>query len=437
MNKRLKEVYPYYTLLHYDGSKSRFSKFQDDVYGSIWYALFQTVLQGKSSSPERKKTSFTFVQPEQVIKSRYPHLELIKYNGSTEKIATFKNTKCGEIFTDTFKRVRSGRGRCDCETYTGLSFEQLSSQLNNRWNFIKLIEYKGYRSKESVFEDIDFGIFKNCYHGVYQHGTSHPERGKTFSKLEYKFSKILLKHNITFLTKQKFEGEGKSFKEADFVIPENNIVVEVDGLWVHCEKSIPNNLYHIEKREHFDKFNYQTLFFRENEIHRKPKVVESIMLNRLSLLKNIKRLDSLEIKKVDNLSTKTFVNQNSLKFYKKGHNIGLYFKNQLLFLCTFKVKKNKVMVYYNVIKNGEQNSSDYVNLVTKHLTNTYKRSIEIVLDYRYDDISLYKNYKVKSEFLNYYYMKSYNVYPKRYQKIDNSFAKIYDAGQIQLRFTQL
>lgn len=68
----------------------------------------------------------------------------------------------------------------------------------------------------------------------------------------------------------------------DFRIPSHNLIVEANGLYHHREELYGKN-YHLERKNIFEARGYRSLFFLEDEIRNRPKVVESIIRNALKL----------------------------------------------------------------------------------------------------------------------------------------------------------
>jgi very-short-patch-repair endonuclease len=100
---------------------------------------------------------------------------------------------------------------------------------------------------------------------------SYPKKS---TEIENCIENILLSNNIDF-KKEITIGKYRS----DFII--DNLIIEANGNYWHSDQFIAKN-YHKEKRDFYIQSGYKPLFFCEDEILEKTKIVESIILNKLS-----------------------------------------------------------------------------------------------------------------------------------------------------------
>lgn len=79
----------------------------------------------------------------------------------------------------------------------------------------------------------------------------------------------------------------KKFKDTkykpDFLIEDNKLIIECDGIFWHSDRMIKDYKYHFKKLLEYKKHGYSCLFFRSDEIINKPNIVRSIIVNKLGL----------------------------------------------------------------------------------------------------------------------------------------------------------
>src|SRR5690606_36201745 len=108
---------------------------------------------------------------------------------------------------------------------------------------------------------------------------------KRKTPIERTIENLLKVNNIKYIH-DKLLADSKSKFRPDFLIPSCNLIVECDGLYWHSDK-FKDRKYHKNKIEEYRNLGYKSLFFREDEILTRPKIVESIILNKLGKSKRI------------------------------------------------------------------------------------------------------------------------------------------------------
>lgn len=73
----------------------------------------------------------------------------------------------------------------------------------------------------------------------------------------------------------------------DIVLEKEKIVIECDGLYWHSDARMSSNSYHSKKRKAYTAAGYRSLFFREDELNKKPNLCKSIIENCLKSNKKI------------------------------------------------------------------------------------------------------------------------------------------------------
>lgn len=179
-------------------------------------------------------------------------------------------------------------------------------------------------------EDVDFSDsrFRTLIH----------EYGFDIAKKMEKYTSSLEKIIQLWLEENKIEYRKRRISSyiPDFII--GNVVLELDGLYWHCDKICEDNHYHFKKREEYVRQNYTPLFFRENEIRDKLPIVKSIILNKLG--KSIKvGARKCEILILDRKIGNKFLEDNHLMGPGNGIHYALSYENKIV--AVFQVKRIK------------------------------------------------------------------------------------------------
>jgi hypothetical protein len=129
--------------------------------------------------------------------------------------------------------------------------------------------------------------------------------------------------------------------ELDVYIPEFKLAIEFNGLWWHNELYKPIN-YHMNKTELCEKKNIQLIHIWEDDWDINKDYIKSLILNKLKVLNKNININECNIKVINN------VNENFiLKDISDSFKLGLFFKNELIALMSFKEKENKnYQLYY-------------------------------------------------------------------------------------------
>jgi len=130
-------------------------------------------------------------------------------------------------------------------------------------------------------------------------------------------------------------------KELDIYLPEINLAFEFNGLYWHSEIYKDKN-YHKDKTELCNKNNIRLYHIWEDDWLYKKDIVKSMILNKLGKSKNKIFARKCVIKVIDdNKKIKDFLDNNHIQgFVGSSVKIGLYYKNELVSLMTFKKNKN-------------------------------------------------------------------------------------------------
>ena len=123
-------------------------------------------------------------------------------------------------------------------------------------------------------------------------------------------------------------------KELDIYLPDLNLAFEFNGLYWHSE-IYKDKLYHYNKTKECEKLGIQLIHIWEDDWLYKNKIVKSMIINKLSRSISI-FARKCSIKEVDNISVKSFLNENHIQgFVGSKVKIGLYYNDELVSLMTF------------------------------------------------------------------------------------------------------
>lgn len=108
------------------------------------------------------------------------------------------------------------------------------------------------------------------------------------------------------------------------------VYINVDRLCLDSEPNKPKD-YYFRLRKHFEDNNLQFLQFREDEIRDKPKIVKSIILSTLNILSNKINARDCEVRPIDSITSKQFLESNHLMGnYVAAKSYGLFYQDELL-----------------------------------------------------------------------------------------------------------
>src|SRR5690606_32739401 len=124
------------------------------------------------------------------------------------------------------------------------------------------------------------------------------------SNIENIISLFLDKHNIKYTFNKKLHKD--YIEKPDFLIQNNNLIIECDGIYYHKDKIKNNKNWHKERQEKYKKLGYSSLFFREDEILEKTEIVESIIIAKLGLITNRVYARKCKVKEIDLKTSSTF-----------------------------------------------------------------------------------------------------------------------------------
>lgn len=212
--------------------------------------------------------------------------------------------------------------------------------------------------------------------------------------------------------------------ELDIYVPEKKIAIEFDGLLYHSygksEYAIYNNLEenkkeHLTKTELCEKQGIQLFHIFENEWIdiNKRNIWKSVIKNKLGLITNKIYARKCEIKKIDDLAKKNFLNDNHLQGNcSSSINLGLFYNNELVSIMTFGKSRFSDEYKYELLRFCNKINTIVVGSASKllkHFIKQYGKNIISYANRRWSIGSLYE--KIGFIFFinrepNYFYFKT-------------------------------
>jgi very-short-patch-repair endonuclease len=266
------------------------------------------------------------------------------------------------------------------------------------------------------------------------------------SSIEQVIASILQRADVQFEWNKYIGGKVGEYRP-DFLVPSHRLVIECDGLYWHSEdvlagRGIDGRKYHLQKKEFFRGQGLTPLFFREDEIRDKTKIVESIILNKLGQSKKIyaRKCKVVEVSRGD---SKEFFEQNHLMGDGSGKCIGLQSEGELVSCLSFKFKSKKdkeieISRFCNI--SGTTVIGGFSKCISKILQTEHISKIVSFVDERYGDgsslqklgwkmISCHPSFKWTNNKKTFHRMK----WPGN-SGYEHSMKKIWDCGQSKWEF---
>lgn len=251
------------------------------------------------------------------------------------------------------------------------------------------------------------------------------------SSIEVKISEFLSSLDLEFEKNKQING-----KRYDFLVPSKNLIIECDGLYWHsdgCGRNYKGKNYHKTKAELYKSANFDSLFFRENEILNKSHIVKSIIKNKLNLNERI-------------FARKCTISKCGVFFFEQNHLMGsgsgriysLEYRGRTVAAIQVKWKSKKdgiLEISRFCTKNGTSVVGGYSKLIS-HVEKAEKpKKIITFVDLRYGDGSYLERlgFQKTSEHLSFSWTDFKNTYHRmRYpgnSGYEKGLFKIWDCGQ--------
>ena len=224
----------------------------------------------------------------------------------------------------------------------------------------------------------------------------------------------------------------------DFLIEKQKLIIEIDGLYWHCDKIQKNRFYHKNKKDFFKNLGYDILFFRSNEIEEKKDIVNSIIKNKLSITDNKVFARKCNICTLNKLDAKNFFTSNHLMGAGKGTTYALIYNNNIVaaMQISWTNKKNKeieISRFCNVLNtNVVGGFTKLLNLFEKNLKPDI---IKTYIDCRYGNGDYLKkfNFIENNNDISFMWTNGKNCFHRMKYKNNSGYKmglnKIWDCGQ--------
>jgi hypothetical protein len=184
-------------------------------------------------------------------------------------------------------------------------------------------------------------------------------------------------------------------KELDFVLPNNNLAIEFNGIYWHSELQGKKQNYHLNKTKMCEEKGINLLHILEHEWNNptKQEIWKSIIKSKLNMHNKIGARKCV-LKQVDKLEERSFLEQNHLQgFVGSKIAIGLYYNNELINLMTFGKNRMSSSVEWELLRFASKLNTSVVggaSKLLKYFTNNYSSDLVSYSDKRYSQGNMYK-----------------------------------------------
>jgi len=182
--------------------------------------------------------------------------------------------------------------------------------------------------------------------------------------------------------------------ELDIVIPEKKIAIEHCGLYWHSEDRIDKN-YHLDKLNYCNRSGYRLITIFEDEWFYKNEIVKNRLKHIFGLEKEKVYARRCEVKEIDVLIAKNFINQYHVQGYRSSTIcLGAYENDILVAVITFTKRKEKVFELSRFCTS--KSVVGIAGKLLKHFKHNYEwESIVTFADRRWSDGNLYEKIGMK------------------------------------------
>ena len=205
-----------------------------------------------------------------------------------------------------------------------------------------------------------------------------------YSFMETELQQFLLDYNINFLTSNR---EILNGKELDIYIPNFNLAIEMNGVYLHIEL-YKDDKYHLNKTIECNKLGIQLIHIWEDDWRIKNNIIKSIILNRLGLIKNKIYARKCLIKKVSSYDARLFLDNNHIQGFSPSQiKLGLYYNNELISLMTFGWRYTNGKREFELIRFCNKINYSIIGAASKLFKHLIKTNNDEIISYA--DISLF------------------------------------------------
>lgn len=285
--------------------------------------------------------------------------------------------------------------------------------------------YDGKTSEEIAKE---MGISLSGFHQrVRKYGyDSAVKMEKTKSDIENIMEELLKKIGINYLTDQRID---KYFP--DFVLPDQKIIIECDGLYWHSDAINKNRHYHRDKSRIYGQNGYRSLFFREDEIYGKLPIIESMISHRCKK-SSVIYARKCTVEELPHDKVKDFVAKNHLMGNGSGRGVVLKYNEEIVAVAQI-VQRDYIDISRFCTKAFTHINGGFSKILS--YLSRYNKPIQTFIDGRYGDGSYLLNlgFELASDHISFKWVKNDKSFHRLSHRgntgYDKGFYKIWDCGQ--------
>lgn len=197
------------------------------------------------------------------------------------------------------------------------------------------------------------------------------------SNAEIEISNIIQKNGYSVLTNNRKILNGT---EIDIFIPDVNFAIEFNGLYYHTEKMGKDRYYHLNKQNIAKDNNIKLIHLFEDEWLSKKDICISKILHIIGKNNNPKIYGRNTIIKMTTIDeTIKFLDKNHIQGYsnKHTHNIGAYYKDELVGLMSF-YKQNNEWVLNRSVTNINYNCVGVSSKIFSYFLNNINDKLDVI-----------------------------------------------------------
>jgi len=221
----------------------------------------------------------------------------------------------------------------------------------------------------------------------------------------------------------------------DFNIKSHNLIVECDGLFYHSDIKQKQYTYHIDKFNSYTDCGYKSLFFREDEILNKAKIVESIIMAKLGTITDRVFARKCKFEMADSKTASVFFENNHLMGRGTGKTYALIYDGEIVSAMRVVNKAEHIEISRFCNKLNTYVLGGFSKLLKQALLSTGKKKVVSFVDMRYGDgHSLTKlGFEEKSNYVSFKWTNFKDTVHRMTFRgnsgYENGWYKIYDCGQ--------
>jgi len=344
-----------------------------------------------------------------------------------EKIKETNLKKYGYESASKSDIVKQNTIKNNLEKY-GVEHPQYTQEYKDKISKINTKDYFNEKSRKEWAQDLD--VVRSTFNArLKKYGFDiaiSMESSQT--EIENMISKILKDNNIKFETQKRLNQY-----IPDFIIEDKKLIIEADGTYWHSDAINKNKNYHKEKMIEYNKSGYFALFFREDEIIQSPKIIESIILNKLNITKDryyARKCEIFELK-----DKKDFFNKNHLMGVGRGKCYALSYKKNIVCALQYTIKQGIMDISRFCPVLCTRVLGGYTKLI-KYIENMeHPDKIQTFIDRRYGSGEYLKDfgYTKETDYLSFKWTKNgkteHRLKFSGNSGYDNKYFKIWDCGQ--------